>query len=254
MTGRWERRAVPLAWGIGLGSLVLLLASLVLLALDWKAIDSLGTAQAGYFLQVPIVGILGVLIAARRPRNPIGWLLLAISAISAIYLTADFLAMRGLLSGVSARGWVSAAAWLYNNTGTLGALLLGFVVLFFPTGRLLPGRRWRWAAWALVVGVATGTVSSMLALVPIALSPRLPVVPNPLGVPALNGVTNSSGLNNAPPVPAPRSRPGRGGGALPPVAGHRAKPAPLVRVRGRSGDGTPHLRVCPARFGHRRPQ
>ena len=198
MTGRWERRAVPLAWGIGLGSLVLLLASLVLLALDWKAIDSLGTAQAGYFLQVPIVGILGVLIAARRPRNPIGWLLLAISAISAIYLTADFLAMRGLLSGVSARGWVSAAAWLYNNTGTLGALLLGFVVLFFPTGRLLPGRRWRWAAWALVVGVATGTVSSMLALVPIALSPRLPVVPNPLGVPALNGVTNSSGLNIAP--------------------------------------------------------
>jgi hypothetical protein len=198
MTGRWERRAVPLAWGIGLGSLVLLLACLVLLALDWKAIDSLGTAQAGYFLQVPIVGILGVLIAARRPRNPIGRLLLAISAISAIYLTADLLAMRGLLSGVSARGWVSAAAWLYNNTGTLGALLLGFVALFFPTGRLLPGRRWRWAAWALVVGVATGTVSSMLALVPIALSPRLPVVPNPLGVPALNGVTNSSGLNNAP--------------------------------------------------------
>ena len=79
MTARWERRAVRLAWGIGLSSLGLLVASLVLLALDWKAIDSPATAQFQYFVGAPIVGILGVMIAARRPRNPIGWLLLAIA-------------------------------------------------------------------------------------------------------------------------------------------------------------------------------
>ena len=107
--------------------------------------------------------------------------------------------MRGLLSGASPRGWVAGPAWVFNNTGTLGALLLGFVVLFFPNGRLLPGRRWRWAAWALVVGVATGTASSMLALTPIALSPRLPTVPNPLGVPALTTVTAGSGFAAIPP-------------------------------------------------------
>jgi hypothetical protein len=35
---------VRLAWGIGLSSFVLLVASVVLLALDWKAIDSPLTA------------------------------------------------------------------------------------------------------------------------------------------------------------------------------------------------------------------
>src|SRR5450631_1550916 len=40
MTARWERRVVQLAWGVGLCSLGLMAANLVLLALDWKAIDS----------------------------------------------------------------------------------------------------------------------------------------------------------------------------------------------------------------------
>jgi signal transduction histidine kinase len=192
VTARWERRAPPFAWAIALSSFSLLLASLVLLALDSSAIDSLGTAQAGYFLQVPIVGILGVLIAVRRPRNPIGWLLLAIAAVGSIYLLADFIAIRGLLTRASPRGWVAAPAWVFNNTGTFGAFLIGFIVLFFPTGRLLPGRRWRWATGALLVGTVLGTASSMFAVTPIALSPRLPTVPNPLGVPVLNG-SNAAG-------------------------------------------------------------
>jgi signal transduction histidine kinase len=190
MTECAERRAVRLAWGIGLFSLGLLVGSLVLLALDWKAIDSLGTSQAFYFLQAPIVGVLGVLIAARRPRNPIGWLLLAIAAGDAIYLTADFLAVRGLLTGASPRGWVAWPAWVFNDTGTLGVVLLGFVILFFPDGRLLPGPRWRWAAWVAFAAGIVLIASSMIQLDPIQLSPRLANVPNPLAVPALDGITN----------------------------------------------------------------
>lgn len=109
MTAPWERQAVRLAWGIGLGSLGLVAASSVLLVLDWKAVDSVVTVQLLYFIQAPIVAILGALIAARRPKNPIGWLLLAIATIGAIYLLADFIAMRGLLSGTSRRGWVGLA-------------------------------------------------------------------------------------------------------------------------------------------------
>ena len=41
MTSRWETRGVRLAWGVGLCSLGLVAADLVLLAPDWKAIDSL---------------------------------------------------------------------------------------------------------------------------------------------------------------------------------------------------------------------
>jgi hypothetical protein len=72
MTARWERRAVRLAWSVGLCALGLVAASMVLLALDWRAIDSPGTAQLTLFLGAPINGALGVLIATRRPRNPIG--------------------------------------------------------------------------------------------------------------------------------------------------------------------------------------
>lgn len=193
MTAPWERQAVRLAWGIGLGSLGLVAASSVLLVLDWKAVDSVVTVQLLYFIQAPIVAILGALIAARRPKNPIGWLLLAIATIGAIYLLADFIAMRGLLSGTSRRGWVDWPAWIYNNTGTLGALLLGFIVLFFPDGHLLAGKRWRIAAGLMLVGAVTGVASSMLATTTIQLSPRLPSLPNPVGVPALAGITNPSG-------------------------------------------------------------
>jgi hypothetical protein len=83
MTARSELRAVRLAWGIGLCSLGVLVAGLVLLALDWKAIDSPGTGELPLFLGTPITGILGLLIATRRPRNPIGWLLLGIAAADA---------------------------------------------------------------------------------------------------------------------------------------------------------------------------
>ena len=73
------RSAVRLAWGIGLLTLALVVASLVLLALDWSAIDSVFTAQVPWLLNAVITGVLGVLIATRKPRNPVGWLLLAIS-------------------------------------------------------------------------------------------------------------------------------------------------------------------------------
>ena len=56
MTERSDLRAARLAWGIGLCSLGLLVASLVLLALDWQAINSPLMSQWAYFLRAPIVG------------------------------------------------------------------------------------------------------------------------------------------------------------------------------------------------------
>jgi signal transduction histidine kinase len=193
MTARWERRAVPLAWGAGVFCLGLVVASLVLLPLDWKAIDSVRTARLGYLLGAPITAILGVLIAIRRPRNSIGWLLLAIAVADSICVFADFTAMRGLLSGASARGWVGWAAWTYNNVFGIGAFCLLFLVFVFPNGQVLPGPRWRWAAWvgftAVVVLTASGIVSTQSA----QLSPRLPSLTNPLAIAALDSLTNNNG-------------------------------------------------------------
>jgi signal transduction histidine kinase len=186
MTARSEQRAVRLAWGIGLFSVGLLIASLVLLALDWKAVGAPPSVSPLYF-QAPTAGILGVLIAARRPKNPLGWLLLAIAAGDAVYITSDFVAIRGLLSGATHANWVAWVAWLSNNS-VIGLVLLVFVILFFPDGRLLPGSRWRLAAWVVFAAAILGIESSMTASSPIQLSPRLPSVPNPLAVPALDGL------------------------------------------------------------------
>jgi hypothetical protein len=166
MTARWDRRAVRLAWAIELFSLVLVIAILVLLALDWQTLDSPFATQLPVFIGALIVGILGVLIAARQPRNPIGWLLLATAVAGAISLLAYVVAIRGLLSGASPRSWVAWTAWVFTNTGTLIVILLVFVILLFPNGRLLPGPRWRWTAWAVFVVAVEAVASSMIALTP----------------------------------------------------------------------------------------
>lgn len=187
---------------MGLCSLGLVVASVVLLTTDGRAIATLSGGQLavfGFLLAAPIVGILGMLIAARRPRNPIGWLLLVIAVAGAINVLANVIAIRGLLSGASPRGWVAWPAWVYSNTGTLAAILLALVILFFPTGRLLPGPRWRWGTRAVFAALILTIAASMISVSPFELSSGLPKVPNPLAVPSLNGLSNSdSPLNFSP--------------------------------------------------------
>jgi signal transduction histidine kinase len=186
-----ERGATRLARGIGLCSLGTVTAALVLLVLDLTAIDSIFTAQLPSFLKAVITAVLGALIASRRPRNPIGWLLLAISAAQAASLLGDFIAMRALLSGASPGGWVAWPGWIESWTGMISSVLLSFLVLFFPDGRL-PGPHWRWVAWFIAVVAFGILLASMLSTVPITLSTRVPNVPNPLVVPALSGIANSA--------------------------------------------------------------
>ena len=180
-----------LAWAIGAFCLLLVVAALVLLVLDWPAIDSPFTAQLPWFLNAVITSVLGVLIATRRPRNPIGWLLLAISFGNAIYLVGGFVAMLGLLHGASRSSWVGWPAWVFNWTSGFGAFLLLVLVFFFPDGRL-PGPRWRWIAYFAVVANLVSTPASMLDTSPVTLSQRLPNVPNPIGVGAISTFANSA--------------------------------------------------------------
>jgi hypothetical protein len=184
---------------MGLCAFALAIASAILVATGGRTSDSLGVGQFGFLLAVPIVGILGVLIAARRPRNPIGWLLVALAVAGAINVFTSVIAIRGLLSGASPRSWVAWPAWVTSNTGTVAAILLALVILLFPTGRLLPGPRWRWATWAVFAALTVTIAASMVSVSPFQLSSRLPKVPNPLAVPALDGLSNSdSPLNFSP--------------------------------------------------------
>ncbi|HEX6487562.1 MAG TPA: histidine kinase [Candidatus Dormibacteraeota bacterium] len=184
-----RRTALAIAALCGVG----LLASLVLLALDWTAIEPfpLGVfdAQTPWLINAAVSGAFGALIAYRRPRNPIGWLLLALSLTDMFDFLAIFGTWRAQLAGIHA-GWVGWLAWFGNWQGALGATSLVMLLFFFPDGRL-PGPRWRPAVWALVAFGLIYGVGAAISPTPIQPSPLLPALQNPMGIKSLPAWTGT---------------------------------------------------------------
>jgi hypothetical protein len=174
MTGRREPGAggagrgwAALAWGMwalvvaGLGAtlwmdvLVRRIGRPDLVSIDGDAIP--------YLLAMASAATVGAVLAARRPRHPVGWLLLAI-AVSVIVLgLSDGYASYGLLARPGSRPGARWAAIYVDSSWLVLATLLGFVLLLTPTGRL-PSPRWRW--WARLV-VAAAVVAVTVRAVPL---------------------------------------------------------------------------------------
>jgi hypothetical protein len=131
------------------------------------------------FLWSVSYGAVGTLLAIRRPRNLIGWLLIAIGfqlAKPDLVSTADIAAVAAGTATPATAFLVWLEAWI----GAVGYVTLLTLVILFPTGRL-PVGRWRRpsivifvAAIALVlaiafeptIGVAATEVSNPYALLP----------------------------------------------------------------------------------------
>jgi hypothetical protein len=120
---------------------------------------------------LPVVGF-GALILARRPGNRVGRLLVTIGLVVGTSGLVQAYARAGPdLPGVRLAAWVSNWFWV-----SLGVLVV-FLLLLYPDGRL-PSPRWRALAWAAVVGYGLAAVCAVLY-------PALPALPgsrNPTGL------------------------------------------------------------------------
>lgn len=185
--------------------LAMLTAALALVSMTLGVFFGLGTvvgteAVFPYLLHLALVpvsatayALIGGLVAARRPRNPIGWLFLATSmcyggmtlaVAGSVSLSSTGTPASDLLAATST--WLSSWLWLPATI-----LPTTFLFLLFPDGQL-PSRRWRPIAWAVAGGLGMTLVAIILHPSPI--STWGITASNPFGVaelaPALNVLVN----------------------------------------------------------------
>jgi hypothetical protein len=173
-----RRAASVTAWTIGFVSLGITLGSLVLWVVTDGTLASLSFPDPGIAIAFPLVG---ALVAARRPENPVGWVMLVVGVGGALTLASGVYGYAALVSRPSLPGedwsyWVSSWVWTAAFVPLVTILLP-----IFPQGTL-PSRRWRIVVGAAVVALVTIMVTG--ALVDPIETAILPgrKVPNPLGI------------------------------------------------------------------------
>ena len=152
--GDGARFASWLSWSLfGLIVLVLAAGSLLL------------SQEAGFFVAPALIaalfGVVGALVASRRPRNPIGWLFLAFAAVAAFAGSADVYATYALVEHPGSLPGGDWVAWLGGGIWHPAFGFFVFAFLLFPNGRL-PSPRWRPVAWIAVVNYLVGGVLGLL--------------------------------------------------------------------------------------------
>jgi hypothetical protein len=185
---RRRRRPAVLAWACWA------LALLCLAPIGWfdqllrqagrPDLVQLNATAVPYLLGVVSATTVGAVVAARRPRHPVGWLLLALGLSVAVNGVTDGYALYGAVARPGSLPVAAQEAVLSEGISLVGRACLAFVLLLTPTGSL-PSPRWRWWARVAVAGPAVWLVAR--ALVPRPLFPPFQSIPNPLAVHVLVG-------------------------------------------------------------------
>jgi hypothetical protein len=186
------RLARPRWWPVGLAWAFWALAMLGIVAALWfdhllrqagrADLVQLNASGVPFLLALVSAPTVGAVLASRRPRHPVGWLLLGLGLSIGLSGFIDGYAPHGLLARPGSH---PAARWaaIYSPAVTVaGIACLGFVLLLTPTGSL-PSPRWGW--WARVTAAAPVVFLVTVTLEPKPLDPAYRSVTNPLGLQAL---------------------------------------------------------------------
>jgi hypothetical protein len=180
MADRTQRGAGWPAWALTAGSALLLLLAVVLVILNrdlgWRALSP-------HMFLVPGFAVVGLVLAVRRPRHPIGWLFVAMGLVAAIHAFAFEYAVRALATAPGSLPAPEWLAWVAYWTWPLNLLGLALLLLLFPDGRL-PSRRWHLVPWLL--GLAFVGITSWTMLHPTVMDVGVVKIANPAGIAALD--------------------------------------------------------------------
>jgi hypothetical protein len=185
-----SRAAAWLAWSLAALSLVMFVANVALYIILPRSVQPPITWGTGglsivFVFMLPFLAfpLVGALIASRRPKNPIGWICLAVGLLWMLNIMSGGYGIYGLLASPGLVPFPAAIGSQGEWMGPATVGLLGtYLILLFPDGRL-PSGRWRPLAWLSGAVLVLGSVGNALA-------------PGPL--PDLGGVRNPFGLEGYP--------------------------------------------------------
>ena len=185
-----SRAAAWLAWSLAALSLAMFVANVALYIILPRSVQPPITWGTGglsivFVFMLPFLAfpLVGALIASRRPKNPIGWICLAVGLLWMLNIMSGGYGIYGLLASPGLVPFPAAIGSQGEWMGPATVGLLGtYLILLFPDGRL-PSGRWRPLAWLSGAALVLGSVGNALA-------------PGPL--PDLGGVRNPFGLEGYP--------------------------------------------------------
>jgi hypothetical protein len=122
----------------------------------------------------------GAVLASRRPRHPVGWLMLVLGLSLVMTGAATGAENYALVARAGDLPLAGAAALYTSLSDPLWMACVGFILLLTPNGSL-PSPRWRWCARVAVAALVVAVVSSLL----LPLDESYRGFDNPLVVPVL---------------------------------------------------------------------
>ena len=139
---------------LGVVIILLTLAAVAFTVADHR----FSAGDGGSVVLVPGFGIVGLIVASRQPRNPMGWVLLgcalclAVDDVTSTYAVFDYRDHHGNLP-------LGHLAVLLQPSWAPGIALLALSTLLFPDGAMPPGR-WRFALAGFGAGCAVWLVAA----------------------------------------------------------------------------------------------